>query len=304
MDCVVSLSRFGRMSIVVVGALAASLIGLTMASAAVAKEPTGDFAVFNQCPRFTSGVNLCVYSQTLSGEVSIGAQAVPVEKTITLQGGIELNETTFAESFVGALDGETLSKTPQRVPGGFVKCNGIKGGGLLGILGRLVCEAVFANKAASIYAVTELARPASEIEIDTSNLEKGEGAVLSLPVKVHLEGPLLGSDCYIGSSANPITLNLTSGTTSPEPPNNPISGKEGNIGAKDEFELIEITDNTLVDNSFPAPAATGCGGTLAFLVDPLIDRSIGLPSPDGHNTVIQNNTIKEATTLGVIGSEQ
>lgn len=38
--------------------------------AGTAKEPTGDFAVFKQCPRFTKGVNLCLFSQT-SGEVTL-----------------------------------------------------------------------------------------------------------------------------------------------------------------------------------------------------------------------------------------
>jgi hypothetical protein len=293
-----------RTSVVVVAVLVASLTVLAMAAAAAAKEPTGDFAMFKQCPRFTSGVNLCVDSQTTSGEVSINGQAVPIEKTIMLQGGIDLNEETFSESFVGALNGETLSKTPQKVPGGFIKCSGIKGGGLLGILGRIVCEAVFDNKTTGVYAVTELARPASEIEINSFNLQSEKGVALSLPVKVHLESPLLGSACYIGSSADPIMLNLTSGTTSPAPPNTPISGKVGDVGAKDGFEIVELTDTTLVDNTFSAPAATGCGGTFAFLVDPLIDSSIGLPSPDGHNTVIQNNTLEEATTVGVIGSEK
>ncbi len=48
--------------------------------------------------------------------------------TITLQGGYTFNEETEAETFLGALNGETLSKTPQKVPGGLlglVKCNEI-----------------------------------------------------------------------------------------------------------------------------------------------------------------------------------
>jgi hypothetical protein len=304
MGYVVSWVRLrGCVSAVVVAALAVSLAGLVVASVAVAKEPTGDFAAFKQCPRFTTDVSLCLYSQTVSGEVSINGQTVPVASAITLQGGIAVNEETSAESFVGALNGETLSKTPQRVPAGFVKCGELQGGGLLGALGRLVCKAVFENRSAAIYAITELARPASEIEINTSNLVNQEGTALSLPVKVRLEGPLLGGSCYIGSSTEPIVLNLTSGTTSPAPPNKPISGKIGDLTAKDAFEIVELAENTLVDNSFSAPEATGCGGVFASLVDPLIDRSIGLPSPDGHNTVIQNNTLKEATTVGVIGSE-
>jgi len=43
---------------------------------------------------------------------------VPITNTFTLQGGAIENEETGAEAFVGALNGETLSKTPQNVPGG------------------------------------------------------------------------------------------------------------------------------------------------------------------------------------------
>jgi hypothetical protein len=43
---------------------------------------------------------------------------VPITNTFTLQGGAIENEETGAEAFVGALNGETLSKTPQNVPSG------------------------------------------------------------------------------------------------------------------------------------------------------------------------------------------
>jgi hypothetical protein len=301
-----NIARAAGIRMMVAAALVVSLAALTFASSALAKEPTGEFAVFKQCPRSTTGVNLCLYSQTLSGEVTINKQTVPIEKTITLQGGIELNEETGAEKFVGALNGETLSKTPQKVPGGLlglVKCNEITGSGFLEVSARIACELTFENILTGVNAVTELARPASEIQINTSNLENREGTALGLPVKVRLENPFLGGECYIGSSSSPVRLNLTTGTTSPNKPNEPIHGKVGTIHAKHEFELIEITNNTLVNNEFAAPEASGCGGIFSFLIDPLIDAKLGIPSPDGENTAIQNNTIREATTTAVIASE-
>jgi hypothetical protein len=293
-----------RRSMIVI-AVMVPLAGLT-ASPALAKEPTGEFAAFKQCPRTTKGVNLCLYSETISGSVTLNKQTVPIEKTITLQGGIDLNEETGAEKFVGAVNGETLSKTPENVPGGLldlVNCTEITGEGILEFLAREACKAVFENKTTGVAAVTELAKPASEIQINTSNLENREGTALGLPVKVRLENTFLGSECYIGSSSAPIELNLTTGTTSPNKPNEPIHGKVGTIHAKHEFELIEITNNTLVNNEFAAPGASGCGGIFSFLVDPLIEAKLGIPSPDGENTAIQNNTIKEATTTAVIASE-
>jgi len=155
-----------------------------------------------------------------------------------------------------------------------------------------------------VTATTELAKPASEIGINTSNLVNEEGVALSLPVKVKLDNPLLGSACYIGSSSSPVTLNLTTGKTSPPPPNTSIHGKLGNLEFLDEFTLVEITNNTLVDNAFSAPEASGCGGLLAPVLDPIIDLKLGLPSAAGKNTAIQNNRIREASGENVIKSEK
>jgi hypothetical protein len=288
----------GRTAIAVLALMAP----MALASPAVAKEPTGDFAVFSQCPRHTAGVAFCLYSQTKSGEVTLGKQNVPIVSTITIQGGFTRNEETEEETFVGALNGETMSKTPQKVPGGLaglVKCNEISN-----FLERISCELIFENGATGVTATTELARPASAIGINTNNLVNAEGVALSLPVKVHLENPLLGSSCYIGSEAHPIVLSLTTGTTSPPTPNKPISGKVGQIKFKDGFTFTEIVNNTLVDNAFAAPEASGCGGLLSFLIDPIINAKIGLPSSAGHNSAILNNTIKQGQVEAVIASEK
>lgn len=289
-------------TVVLAVALMASLASLGIASPALAKSPTGVFAVFTQCPRFTSGVNLCLYSQTLSGEVTLGKQTVPISSTITLQGGIKRNVETEVETFVEALNGETLSKAPQKVPGGLaglVKCNEISN-----LLERIACEVVFENGLTGVNATTELAKPASEIGISKNNLVNEEGVALSLPVKIHLENILLGSECYIGSSSHPITWNLTTGETSPPEPNKPISGKVGKTRFAEEFNFVEITNNTLVDNAFFAPEVTGCGGIVSGILDPIIDGKIGLPAAAGHNTAILNNTVEEAVAEAVVKSEK
>ena len=85
-------------------------------------KPTGDYVNFGNCPMKTTGVNFCVFAQTTSGEFKIKKTEVPITKTITLQGGIIENEETGAETWVNAANGaETLSKTPQTVPGGLLK---------------------------------------------------------------------------------------------------------------------------------------------------------------------------------------
>jgi len=275
---------------------------LALASPVLATEPTGDFAVFKQCPRFTAGVSFCVFSQVKGGEVKVAKTAVPIEKTITLQGGFTFDETTEAETFVGALNGETLTKVPQKVPGGLaalVRCNEIRN-----ILERLACELVFENGVTGVTATTELAKPASAIGINTANLRNEEGVALSVPVKVKLNNPFLGNACYIGSGASPVVLNLTTGTTNPPPPNKPIAGSAGTLVVKDEDTFVELVNTKLVDNSFSVPTATGCGGIFAFLIDPIIDGKLGLPSAAGNNTAIQTGNVNQATAERVIESEK
>ena len=77
-----------------------------------------------------------------------------------------------------------------------------------------------------VYATAELAAPA---KLDYIDFLVGSGTALELPLRIHLENPFLGSNCYIGSASTPVRLKLTLGTTAPPPPNTPISGSLGTI---------------------------------------------------------------------------
>jgi hypothetical protein len=290
--------RVGRAlfaTVVCVAALAALGVSSAMAT------PKGEYAVFAQCPLSNEHLAGCLVSKTISGQITIGKQEVPIVKTQTLQGGFVRHRVEGGgESleFVGAANGETLSKTAQKVPGGLldlVKCNEITGSGFLEDLARGACELVFENGTTGVNAITELAKPASSIGLNENNLFLESGTALSLPLKVRLENSLLGSECYIGSSSSPVTLNLTTGTTSPKAPNKPIKGKLGETSERAEGGIGVITGNTLVDNTFSAPEASGCGGIFSFLIDPIVDSKLGLPSADGNNTAILNNTVEQAT---------
>jgi hypothetical protein len=271
-----------------------------VASQALA-TPKGEFAVFADCPLSNPALNGCLVAKTESGEVTLGKKSVPIKNTITLQGGFIENRETEVQTFVAAADGNTLSKTPQPVPGGLaglLNCNEI---GLF--LVRAACELTFENGATGVNATTELAAPASAIGLNENNLLTETGTALSLPVKVHLENPFLGGECYIGSNSHPIILNLTTGTTSPPPPNVPIKGKTGALESNEEGDLLTISGDSLVDNAFAVPGATGCDGLFAFLIDPLINAKIGIPATAGHNTAILNNTLKQAGAKAVRNHE-
>jgi len=292
----------GRMASLVVG-LAACVAMFTFAAPALALKPTGDFVNFGDCPQSVPGVNLCVYALSSSGLFAIGSTLVPLTKPTTLQGGIIANEETGAETFVEAADGNTLSKTPQTVPGGLLKIVAPEFFGEP--LSKIFNE--FINKGITgVTATTELVATPS---ISRTKLLEASGTALTLPTRVHLENSFLGPKCYIGSKAKPVTVEFTTGTTSPPAPNKPITGSVGELEFKDEFTLIIIKKNSLVNNSFAAPGAEGCGSQILFglftgLIDSAVNSQLGLPSAAGHNTAILNGTLENATTEAVKASEK
>jgi hypothetical protein len=250
-----------------------------------------------------AGVNSCVFGQTTSGEFVIKKTTVPITKTITLQGGIIVNEETGGETFVEAANGETLSKTPQTVPGGLFKI--IAPEFFPEPLKKIINE--FINK--GITGVNATAELVGKPIINRQNLLSGMGAGFVLPVRVHLENGFLGPTCYVGSKAHPATIELTTGTTSPPLPNKPITGKLGELEFKEENNLLIIKKNSLVNNTFSAPAAEGCGSQILFglftgLISEAVDSQLELPSVSGNNTAILNGTLENATAAAVIASEK
>lgn len=282
---------------------AVSLAVLGFAAPALALKPTGDFVNFGDCPQKVTGVNLCIFAQNSSGEFKIGSTTVPLTKTITLQGGIIFNESTGSETFVEAADGNTLSKTPQTVPGGLLKI--LAPTGWPEFLQILFNE--FINKGITgVTATTELVGTPG---ISRTNLLEGKGTALTLPSRVHLGNSFLGNNCFIGSKAHPVNVELTSGTTSPPLPNEPITGNVGELEFKDGFNLIIIKKNTLVNNSFAAPGAEGCGSQILFglftgIIDNAVNSQLGLPSASGHNTAILSGTLENAEASAVKESEK
>jgi len=278
------------------------LVAFAFAAPAMAGKPTGKFANFGQCPTKTAGVNLCVFGQTTSGEFKIKKTVVPITKTITLQGGIIENEETGSETFVNAANGETVSKTPQTVPGGLFKIIASKG--WPEILQIIFNE--FINKGITgVNATTELV---GNVGISRPALLSGGPDALTLPVRVHLENSFLGSGCYVGSKAHPVTLELTTGTTSPPLPNEPITGSLGEPEFLEEGSLLILKKNELVNNTFAAPEAEGCGSQILFgiftgIIDSAVDSELELPSVSGNNTAILKGTLENATAAAVVKSE-
>jgi hypothetical protein len=281
----------------IAGGMTAALAALVLATAAMAAShnPKGEYAQFKECPLNRATITDCIYSVSSSGEFTIGKKNVPIVNPVTLQGGFE-NEVPNIE-FYGAENGDTLSKTPQPVPGG-----------LLGITAptwwpKFIQD--WFNKQINegltgVNATVELTGPSkglTNIELNTANLLFEEGTALGLPVKFHLENAILGSGCYLGSEKSPVQIDFTTGT------DGSLKGSAGEFSFNEAFTIITIQGGLLVNNSFAAPGASGCGGIFSFLIDPLVDSILGTPSPAGKNKATLAGKLQDASASAVKASE-
>jgi hypothetical protein len=270
----------------------AALTALAFAGSASAKL-TGEFAKFAQCPYNNLEVKKCLYSPTEGGEVVLGTKKVPITNVSYLQGGFSKpNAETGFSKFFEALNGITLSKAPQAVPGGLL---GIVPPEKSPALVKALSAFFFENALTGVNSTLELAKPASEIKISENHLAEEIGVALELPVKVHLENPFLGKSCYVGSSSSPIWFKLLTGTTA----DGKYKGYGGEVELFEEGSVLQLKNAVLVDDTWSAPAASGCGGILSFLVNPIINGQIGLPSASGKNVAILKNTINVASRAAV-----
>jgi hypothetical protein len=274
-----------------------ALAALVFASVAPASShhPTGEFAQFGECPLNRESITDCVFSVTNGGSVVIGKKTVPLVNPVTLQGGFEGAGSEVL--FYGAENGDTLSKTPQPVPGG-----------LLGITAPTwwpkFVQDWFNNLInqgfTGVNAIVELTGPTkglTNVKLSTENLLNQEGTALGLPVKVKLENAILGNNCYIGSNSKPVQIDFTTGTSGA------LKGSVGTLTFNEEFTLITISGGKLVNGLFAAPAASGCGGIFSIFIDPLVNSILGTPSPSGKNSATLEGVLKDGAAFAVRESE-
>lgn len=282
------------------GLLSAAFVSLCLGVGSASAQLTGNFTVFQQCPLTNPEVIRCFHAEVEGGEISVGRRNVPIANPVTLQGGVTV-PVGGVSSFAPANNGATLTPVSQPVPGG-----------LLGIVPpeksspavKGLVKALLASRLNRVDATMELAGSASSIHLSLTNILVGEGPAVILPIKVRLENPLFGKNCYIGSNSAPIMLEFTSGSTEPPPPNTSISGDPGSIEFLDEARILRTTGIRLVDNSWGAPKANGCGGGLHSLIDPIVNAQLGLPSAAGHNSAILTSTQMIATPAGVESNDE
>jgi len=259
-----------RLSAVLTGALLAGVLAALFAAPALARTPVHPYEAFAGCPspEENPAVGGCFTSTIKGGHFKMGNKNVPIEKPMTLSGGFDFyGKVSFSPS-------GGLTKVKQKVPGG-----------VIGLTGLTWLTEFLGSDALTLYATTELAgTPSSPLE-----------PPVTLPIKVHLQNStgVLGPNCYVGSNSNPIVLNLITGTTSPPPPNEPITGVNPTFSFDESRPNVILANNgTFVDNSFSAPGASGCVLTLfGFIpvsINGLVNSQSGLPAPAGTNETVQN----------------
>jgi hypothetical protein len=158
---------------------------------------------------------------------------------------------------------------------------------------------VHVAKETRVTATVELAGPASSIQVNAINLLSESGPAFTFPVRLHLNSPFVGGECYVGSEAEPVVVAFTTGISGA------LQGKNGSTIKTDRhgFILSVLTD-TLVNNEFASPGVQGCG--VEGGADAAIDSALGLPSPPGNNLAVLNGTLKlagaENAKLGLEGT--
>jgi hypothetical protein len=272
-------------------AVAASLLVVPSALAA-SHNPKGEFAEFKECPLNNAEVENCVYSVSSGGSFKVGKKTVPLVNPVILQGGIK--GAGEEVQFYGAENGDTLSKTPQPVPGGLT---GIVAPTWWPSWAQAWFNGLINEGFTGVTATVELAAPATSIKLNLNNLIAESGTALGLPVKIKLSNAILGNNCYLGSNSKPIQINFTTGTSGS------LKGALGEVSFNEAFSLVTIKGGRLVNNTFAAPGVSGCGGLFSFLVDPLVNEVLGVPSASGTNSAILEGVLKQANAGAVKASE-
>jgi hypothetical protein len=260
-------TRLGRARVGFAVAAASSLMAVSLVAGA---GPAGasratlppDLAKFAHCPVSKKAVTTCL-AAAMTGTFQINSTTVTLTKPALISLGL-ISHPDGSFTVVLPRDGTpALKASPASIPG------------LPGLVG-----------------ITAQPKLVGLPTFNLANLFTMNGPAIVLPIDVKLGGNVvLGSSCTIGDPSNPITLNLTDGTTNPPWPNTAITGALGTVVGLPNG-VINITGSTLVDNAFAVPGAANCG--LLGVLDPIINLAEGLPSPAGKNSDVMSGSSSTA----------
>jgi hypothetical protein len=270
----VRLTAVSRAGMLVVTSAA---LGLSVAAPASAYQgaPAPGWGVFTQCPVTATvapagngKVKVCIKGVASEGTINIGGLDTTFKGPGIVQGGTGTlgGPATWAD----ALDGQSYSAPEQLLAKPVMAALGNPSG-------------VTPPAQSQVYVASQQAGP---MLFDFGS----SGTVTTIPLSFHLINPLLGSNCYVGTPKDPVVLNLTTGTSGS------LTGTLGTINVS--HRSILYTEGTeVVDNTFTAPGATGCGA--GGIWDNALDTNNGLPSASGSNEAILYGSFDLASAANV-----
>lgn len=221
----------------------------------------------------------CVVSYAASGSIKLGNTTV-ITGNSNLQMGVVQNA-----------DGTSTVVAPAS--GAIIAASATVPGGLLGLMCpsnipgvTAICKQLSDGKLNKITATLESVGTPSDFDQIAGVVT--DQTIVNIPVRIHLENPFLGSNCYIGTKTNPIVLkpkNLTY-------PSFAVERFDGDGTANEEGEMsrLNLLGSTQSDTTFAVPGASGCGLGLFGVIDAAVNLKTGLPSAAGKNSLTLNNT--------------
>jgi hypothetical protein len=285
----------GKWRIAILGALVVG--GLLVPAGSASAQMNGIWGPFDRCPVDSAqmlaadGVSsdpACIANTSPNGSIKLGNSTQTTGFT-NLQLGATIDDATGAFSLVTPPGGALVSE-PVDVEGG-----------LLGLmcpsnvpLVSAICNGLVGSPLNRVTAVVEPAGTPSNFD-RAAALSMGQ-PIITLPVKVHLQNPILGPNCYIGSNSNPIVLRPEN-TTQPS-----LSAAIGDLDGtpNPNGALARLTgSSTQGDDTFAVPGATGCG--LLGVLSAAVNLKQGLPSPSGNNNLVLNNAESSVISEGAQG---
>lgn len=263
------------------------------AATTAATQLNGGWAPFDRCPVDApamlaadgdTDVPLCVTSTSPSGSIKLGNTEATTGST-NLQFGVLQHPAEGTYTVVPPPEGSLVSGATT-IPGGLL---GLMCPSKVPVI-TAVCDQITNGTLNKVTATVESAGAPTDFSLVAGI---SSGPIVTLPVKIRLDNPLLGSKCYIGSNSNPVVLhpgNLSM-------PSLAVTRFNGDGTANDEGSLIQfgLSGAGQGDNRFSVPKANGCG--LGGILSWAIDLKVGLPAAAGTSNLVLNDA--RTSTIGL-----
>ncbi len=281
--------RRSRRLLGAVGALAAATsLAVSTPTPAQADELPPALAKFADCPVQDPAVTSCYYIEVAAASMDAGLfRGITAPSPMVLQFGTKPDFATKSSISVAPANGAPVLSAPaMKLPGGLL---------------HMPWTDVFPLSA--YITPTAVGLP----KLALSNLTTTTNApVLELDLRAKVTNPFtdvlsaLGPGCSIGGTNDPIKLKLTTGTTTPPAPNQPITGNKGAFDYSQALAgLVKINGLEVVDNAWRLPGAQGCGpfGSLNWAVD--LDAGHPVYDDAGNNSAVLETTVYQGSAAKI-----